>query len=327
MTFGEDWGWGASEEECKRIFEMYVEAGGNFIDTSNFYTQGTSESIVGNLIAPARERYVVATKYSLAMRGDDLNSGGNHRKNIVQSLEASLKRLKTDYIDLYWLHAWDFTTPVEEVMRALDDLVSAGKILYVGISDTPAWIVSQSNTLASLRGWTSFIGLQVEYSLIERTPERDLLPMAQSFGMSVTAWSPLGGGVLTGKYHRDAGGNTESGGQRLSPSSGRFNEKNRLIVQQLQQIASELECTLAQVALSWVRSQSPSIIPIIGSRKVAQFRDNLASLEIRLSEDQLARLHEASRIEMGFPHDFLASRSVKDVLFGNKYESLEGGKR
>ncbi|MCR8644308.1 aldo/keto reductase [Paenibacillus sp. N1-5-1-14] len=322
MTFGEDWGWGASKEECKKIFETYVEAGGNFIDTANFYTQGTSESIVGELIASARQQYVLATKYSLTMRSDDPNAGGNHRKNMIQSLEASLKRLNTDYVDIYWLHAWDFTTPVEEVIRALDDMVSAGKVLYIGISDTPVWIVSQANTLAALRGWSAFIGLQVEYSLIERAPERDLLPMAESFGMSVTAWSPLGGGVLTGKYNFEEKEQAGSEGGRLSPSSGRFNDKNRLIVEELKQVASELECTPAQVALSWVRAQSSSIIPIIGSRKVTQFSDNIASLHYQLNEDQLARLHEASRIELGFPHDFLASRSVKDVLFGQKYDRI-----
>jgi aryl-alcohol dehydrogenase-like predicted oxidoreductase/uncharacterized glyoxalase superfamily protein PhnB len=315
MTFGEDWGWGASKEECAKIFNAYDEAGGNFIDTANYYTQGTSESIVGELIASAREKYVVATKYSLAMHKDDLNSGGNHRKNMVQSLEASLRRLNTDYVDLYWLHAWDFTTPVDEIMRALDDMIRAGKVLYVGVSDTPAWIVSQANTLASLRGWMPFIGLQVEYSLIQRTPERDLLPMAQSFGMGLTAWSPLGGGLLSGKYNETSGA---AGGQRLSANSGRFNEKNRLIVEELSLIAKEIGCTTAQAALGWVRAQSRSIIPIIGSRKESQFRENLASLQYELNDDQLGRLNSVSRIELGFPHDFLASRSVKDVIFGQK---------
>src|SRR6188472_3405035 len=201
MTFGEEWGWGASKEECHKIFNAYVDAGGNFIDTANKYTEGTSEKYIGEFIESDRDRFVLATKYTSNTRRGDPNAGGNHRKNMTQSLEASLKRLNTDYIDLYWVHAWDPLTPIEEMMRALDDMVRAGKILYIGISDAPAWIVSQANTVANLRGWTEFTGLQIEYSLIERTPERELLPMASALDIGVTAWSPLGGGVLTGKYN------------------------------------------------------------------------------------------------------------------------------
>nr|HMQ54595.1 aldo/keto reductase [Anaerolineae bacterium] len=202
MTFGEEWGWGASKEESKKIFDAYAEAGGNFVDTANRYTEGTSEKFVGDFIAADREHFVVATKYTLFMRRDDPNFSGNHRKNMVQALEASLKRLKTDYVDLYWVHAWDYTTPVEEVMRGLDDLVRSGKVLYIGISDTPAWIVSQANTMADLRGWSRFVGLQLRYSLIDRTVERELLPMARALDLGVTPWSVLGSGVLTGKYNQ-----------------------------------------------------------------------------------------------------------------------------
>src|SRR5258708_4363151 len=198
MTFGEDWGWGSSKEESRQVYDAFIEAGGNFIDTANIYTNGTSERLLGEFIADARARIVLATKYTNSAAVNDANSGGNHRKNMVQALEASLKRLKTDYIDLYWLHIWDSLTPIEETMRAFDDLVRAGKILYAGISDAPAWVVSRANTLAELRGWTPFVGLQIEYSLIERTPERDLLPMARALDIGVTAWSPLAGGVLTG---------------------------------------------------------------------------------------------------------------------------------
>jgi aryl-alcohol dehydrogenase-like predicted oxidoreductase len=200
MTFGEVWGWGASQSESHKIFDGFVEAGGNFLDTANNYTDGTSERYVGECIASDREHFVVATKYTLSMRKDDPNASGNQRKNMVQALEASLKRLNTNYIDLYWVHAWDFLTPVEEVMRGLDDLVRAGKVLYVGISDTPAWVVAQANTLAVWRGWTPFVGVQIEYSLLQREPERDLLPMAQAFDLAVLAWSPLAGGLLSGKY-------------------------------------------------------------------------------------------------------------------------------
>ena len=203
MTFGEEWGWGASKDECRKIFNAYVDAGGNFIDTANKYTEGTSEKYIGEFIASDRDRFVLATKYTSNTRRGDPNAGGNHRKSMVQSLEASLQRLNTDYVDLYWVHAWDQTTPVEEMMRALDDMIKAGKILYAGISDAPAWVVSQANTLANLRGWTEFTGLQIEYSLIERTPERELLPMASALDIGVTAWSPLGNGLLTGKYNKN----------------------------------------------------------------------------------------------------------------------------
>ena len=202
MTFGEDWGWGASKEESRRMFDAFAQAGGNFIDTANRYTNGTSEKYVGEFVAAERERFVVATKYSLFMRRDDPNASGNHRKNMIQSLEASLKRLNIDYIDLYWVHAWDFMTPVEEVMRALDDMVRAGKILYVGVSDTPAWIVSRANMLAELRGWSRFVGLQIRYNLVDRAAERDLLPMARALDLAVTPWNVLGAGVLTGKYNQ-----------------------------------------------------------------------------------------------------------------------------
>ena len=216
MTFGEEWGWGASKEECRKIFNAYVDAGGNFIDTANKYTEGTSEKYIGEFIADDRDRFVLATKYTSNTRRGDPNAGGNHRKNMIQSLEASLRRLNTDYIDLYWVHAWDPLTPIEEMMRALDDMVRAGKILYIGVSDAPAWIVSQANTLANLKGWTEFTGLQIEYSLIERTPERELLPMADTLNIGVTAWSPLGGGVLTGKYNKS---NREEGQQQQNTSS------------------------------------------------------------------------------------------------------------
>ena len=200
MTFGEDWGWGAPKDECARILEAYAEAGGNFIDTANFYTDGSSERIVGELVAPERDRWVLATKYALNVRPDDPNAGGSHRKSLVQALDASLRRLRSDYVDIYWVHVWDAFTPAEEVVRALDDVVRAGKVLYVGISDTPAWLVSQAVTLADLRGWTRFAGLQVPYSLVWRDVERDLLPMARALDLAVTTWAPLGGGLLTGRY-------------------------------------------------------------------------------------------------------------------------------
>ena len=224
MTFGEDWGWGASHEESRKVYDAFREAGGNFIDTANVYTNGTSERLLGEFIQGHREQIVLATKYTNAAPGNDPNAAGNHRKSMVQALEASLKRLKTDYIDLYWLHIWDRITPVEEVMRAFDDLVRQGKILYAGVSDMPAWVVAKANTLAELRGWTPFVGLQIEYSLIERTPERELLPMAADLGLGVTAWSPLAGGVLTGKQ-LEAGGVKDS--RQSEPAMQQFMASKR----------------------------------------------------------------------------------------------------
>jgi aryl-alcohol dehydrogenase-like predicted oxidoreductase len=348
MTFGEEWGWGASKEECHKIFNAYVDAGGNFIDTANKYTEGTSEKYIGEFIASDRDRFVLATKYTSNTRRGDPNAGGNHRKNMIQSLEASLKRLNTDYIDLYWVHAWDPLTPIEEMMRALDDMVRAGKILYIGVSDAPAWIVSQANTLANLKGWTEFTGLQIEYSLIERTPERELLPMADALNIGVTAWSPLGGGVLTGKYNKS---NREEQQQQNTSSSSSttvvaqegnsrlevqnefanrvLNDRNTLIAQEVSKIAKEIGCSAAQVALNWVRQQnimSPAgknkIIPIIGARKETQIKDNLACLEFELTSEQMQRLNEVSKIELGFPHDFLNSEMIKDIIYGGTYSLI-----
>jgi aryl-alcohol dehydrogenase-like predicted oxidoreductase len=321
MTFGEEWGWGASKEESKKIFDAYVTGGGNFIDTANRYTEGTSEKFVGEFIASERESFVVATKYTLFMRHGDPNSAGNHRKNMMQSLEASLKRLRTDYIDLYWVHAWDFMTPVEEVMRGLDDMVRAGKVLYIGVSDTPAWIVSQANTLATLRGWTPFVALQIEYSLIERTPERDLLPMARALDIAVTPWAPLGGGMLTGKYHPKRA--KESDAKRMSPESARLNERNMRMAEEVVKIAEEIGCTPAQVAINWVRQKEGVMIPIVGARKLSQMEDSLKSLDYRLEENHMQRLDEISRIEMGFPHEFLKREHIKNVVYGGTFDSID----
>ncbi len=328
MTFGEDWGWGASKEECRAIFDCFVERGGNFIDTANGYTNGTSERIVGELISSDRDRFVLATKYSFPTVRGDPNSGGNHRKSMFRSLEGSLKRLGTDYVDLFWLHAWDFSTPVEEVMRALDDLVRSGKVLYVGVSDTPAWIVSQANTLAELRGLSPFIALQIEYSLIERTPEHDLLPMARSLGMTVTPWGVLGSGVLTGKYNDAPPSATKTNGptgveRRLDAgNSQKANERNITIARLVVDVAKEIGCTPSQVALAWLRTRPGSIVPILGARRLSQIRDNLNSLDVTLSEEHLRQLDEASRIDLGFPHNFLASPIGKDRLLGGLYSRM-----
>lgn len=321
MTFGEEWGWGGSYEESRKMFDAFAAAGGNFIDTANFYTNGTSEKYIGDFIQGDREKWVVATKYSLNTKNGEINGFGNHRKNMVQAVEASLKRLQIEYIDLLWLHAWDFTTPVEEVMRAFDDLVRAGKVLYIGISDTPAWIVSQANAIAQMRGWTPFIGLQIEYSLKERTPERDLLPMAKALNIGVTAWSPLAGGLLTGKYNTSE---TASETKRLdSPESGKISERNLNIAREVSSIAAEIGKPASQVALNWLRQQSVKVIPIVGSRKLSQLQENLACLEFQLTPEQMQQLDKVSAIELGFPHDFLKSSMVQDFGFGGGIAKID----
>lgn len=317
MTFGEEWGWGASREESQQVFETYVEAGGNFIDTANRYTEGTSEKLVGEFIAHDREKFVLATKYTLQMRMGDPNFSGNHRKNMVQSLEASLKRLKTDYIDLYWLHAWDFTTPVDEVLRGLDDLVRQGKILYIGISDTPAWIVSMANTMAELRGWSRFVGLQIEYSLVQRTPERDLLPMARHLDIAVTPWGILGSGVLSGKYNQDS----KAAGRVTI--RGNVDERNLVIARAVADIAEDIGCTPSQVAIAWLRAQPGVIVPLLGARTLPQLQDNLGALQVHLSDDHLAQLNEVSKVELGFPHEWRGRKYVMDLIYGGMQDQID----
>lgn len=322
MTFGSDWGWGADRAECRRILDAYVDRGGNFVDSANQYTNGSAERIVGELTADKRERLVIATKYSLTMRPGDPNSGGNHRKNMLRSVEASLERLNTDYIDLLYLHAWDGTTPVEEVLRGMDDLVAAGKVLYVGISDTPAWQVSRMQAIAELRGWTPLVALQIEYSLIQRTVERDLIPMAQEMGLGVIPWSPLGSGVLTGKYSRADldrnGGSPEAEGTRLNVAiaNGALTERGLAIAEVVKAVAAELGCAASQVALAWTLLNADVTAPIIGVRSLAQLEDNLGALDVRFTDEQRARLEAASAIELGFPHDFLARPMTRNVMLG-----------
>lgn len=320
MTFGEDWGWGADKEESRAVFQAFAEAGGNFLDTANIYTNGTSETLVGEFVKGDREKWVIATKYSLNTRPRDVNACGNHRKNLFQAVEASLKRLGTDYIDLLWLHIWDSLTPMEEVMRAFDDLVRMGKVLYIGISDSPAWIVSQANTLATLRGWTPFIGLQIEYSLKERTPERELLPMAKALNIGVTAWSPLGGGVLTGKYNQP---NPVDGRLSMTDQPFQILDRDLKIAETVLEIAREIGKSPAQVALNWLRNRPNPIIPIIGARRLSQLQDNLACVDFNLTGEQLQRLDNISAISLGFPQELLASQFVRDILLGGVAAQLD----
>ncbi|NWF70280.1 MAG: aldo/keto reductase [Chloroflexi bacterium] len=316
MTFGEDWGWGASKAVSREIFDLFAAAGGNFIDTSNNYTNGTSERFVGEFIANERERFVVATKYALNTRKDDPNAGGNQRKNMVQALNASLKRLNVEYVDLLWLHMWDYMTPVEEVMRALDDVVRAGKVLYIGMSDTPAWVQAQANTLAELRGWSRLVATQVAYSLAARDIEREIMPMAKAHDLAVAAWDILDGGALTGKY------NTPSDEPKRSSGAS---PRVLAIAAELIKMGQEIGRTPAQIAINWVRQQQAKalVIPIVGARSAAQMRDNLACLEFELTPQQVQQLDALNPLELGFPAAFLASPHVKNLIFGDTYPLID----
>jgi aryl-alcohol dehydrogenase-like predicted oxidoreductase len=316
MTFGEDWGWGASKEESRKIFEHFAEAGGNFVDTANNYTNGTSERFVGEFIGPDRDHFVLATKYTLTERREDPNFGGNHRKNMVRSVEGSLERLETEYVDLLWLHMWDGLTPVEEVLRAMDDLVRAGKVLYVGFSDTPAWVVAQAITMAELRGWSRPAAIQAPYSVLDRGVERDLLPMARANDMAVTVWGMLEGGTLTGKYRA-----AERGSTRYDGASD-----NELAAgDAVAALAGELGRSPAQVAINWIRAQSDraEIIPIVGARTADQLQDALGCLEFELTAEEVDRLDEVAPIDLGFPHSFLASDNVRGLIFGETFGQIE----
>jgi aryl-alcohol dehydrogenase-like predicted oxidoreductase len=313
MTFGTDWGWGADAEECRRIFERYVEAGGNFVDTASNYTDGSSERIVGELVRDDRERFVIATKYTLSLDPRDPNAGGNHRKSLVRALEQSLRRLGTDYVDLLYLHMHDDTTPIEEAVRALDDQVRLGKVLYVGISDSPAWLVAQANTLAELRGWSPFVALQVPYSAAGRDPERELIPMAAALGLAVVAWGVLEAGILTGKP-------TE---ERRWPED-EVGETSARMLEALGGIARERGCTSAQVAIAWMRQRPapPAVIPLVAARREAQIVENLTAADLELEGDELAAIDAAGAPRLGFPRSFLESSGVRQLIYGDTYDRI-----
>ena len=323
MTFGEDWGWGASRDVCQVIFDKYCQAGGNFIDTACNYTNGSAERITGELVAGQRDYFVVATKYTLRRPGsatNDLNGGGNHRKNMLRSVEESLRRLNTDYIDLLYLHFWDFSTPVEEVLRGLDDLIRSGKVLYAGISDTPAWIASYAQAVAELRGWSRLAAYQGEYSLAERGIETDVLPMAKALELAVPAFGMLGGGALTGKFNQPGGPGEPTRARDAS-------EKEKRLAQAIMEVAAELERTPSQVAINWVRQQGPQIIPILGARRENQIVDNLGVLEFNLSPEQLKRLAGANPQETLYPHTFWNEYVRRDLIYGERADEIDGLRR
>ena len=334
MTFGTDWGWGADKATSQRIFDMYVDAGGNFIDTANFYTFGTSEEYVGESSSttprtggtPSSSLPNIRSTWSPAAGREgrkDPNAGGNHRKNIMRSIEDSLDRLDTDYIDLYWLHMWDWSTPVDELMRAMDDLVIQGKVNYIAISDTPAWKISQLNTYAEAHALTRFIATQQEYSLHERGVERDVLPMCRELGLGFMPWGPLGAGLLTGKYTRE---DLEKQ-QREGKKGGGFSEDNETrgiglnerkitIAETLVDVANQVGKSPAQVALHWLLTRGGVTSIILGARKPEQLEDNLGCLGFTLSDDQLETLDEVGKIEKGFPHDFINGVLSRDIITG-----------
>ncbi|MBB3233657.1 aldo/keto reductase [Phyllobacterium endophyticum] len=321
MTFGQDWGWGADPCEAKRIFDAYSDRGGNFVDTSVNYTNGASERILGSLVKDKSERTVIATKFTMARDPANVNSGGNHRLNLVRSVETSLRQLDTDRIDLFYLHVWDFTTTPEEVLRALDDLVRSGKILYVGICNTPAWRVAQMQTLADLRGWSPFVALQIGYSLVERTVEHELLPMAQAMGLGVLPWSPLGGGILTGKYSRadlsdDNNANVSATRKGVIASSGHLNEHSLLVADIVGDVAKELGASCSQVALAWTLQNPAVVSPVMGARTLKQAEDNFGALSVAFTDDHLDRLNRASAVPPIFPENFIGRPMGQQLIFG-----------
>ncbi|MEE6168853.1 MULTISPECIES: aldo/keto reductase [unclassified Mycolicibacterium] len=306
MTFGEDLGWGTSVEESEQIIDRYVELGGNFIDTANFYTRSHSEKIVGDHVgrhAAKRDRMVIATKFSGNLYPGDPNGGGSGRKSVINACDNSLRRLQTDYIDLYWLHIWDENTPIDETMSALDDLVRSGKVRYIGVSDTPAWKIAQANLIARFRGWSSFIGLQIEYSLLERDVEQELVPLAREFGLGITPWSPLKGGVLSGKYTRSNAG--QHSADRGAMVDAFLNETTYALIEELESIAKAHETTVASVALAWVRAQAGVSSVIIGARRLSQLDDNVRAVDVSLGADELDRLDALTKPTFGFPHNML----------------------
>jgi aryl-alcohol dehydrogenase-like predicted oxidoreductase len=310
-TFGNR-DWGSDEAESARVLGRYLERGGNFLDTANKYADGASEQVLGRLLRGRRDRVVLASKYSATMDDEDANSAGNHRKNLVRSLRDSLRRLQTEYLDLLWVHAWDGVTGIEDLMRALDDLVRAGTVLSVGISNAPAWMIGWANAVASLRGWSPFAAVQNEYNLLQRGAERELLPMTQYFGLGYLAWAPIAQGRLTGKYA--PGGSVR---RRLSPDEARMSPAQEQIVAETLTVAKELGSSPATVALRWILEHRPEIIPVIGARSDEQFTANLACLDLPMTADQVARLTAASAIDPGSPATFLRGAPGRDFMWGS----------
>lgn len=322
MTFGTEWGWGNEEKDSRAIFDRYLEQGGNFLDTADGYTAGHSEELVGKFVAEGklRDRVVIATKFTFNEQPGNPNAGGNGRKNIYRAVEGSLRRLKTDYIDLYWLHAWDTVTPVEEVISTFNDLVREGKVRHYGFSNTPAWYVARAQTLAEKEGKERLIALQLEYSLVERNIEREHVPVAQELGIAICPWSPLASGLLSGKYKREGSSGTGDGRlektkSEANPVFRKFSDRNWRIVERLVDVAKQIGKTPAQVALNWVATQPGITSTIIGATKISQLDDNLNSLDFAIPADLRRRLDEVSALEPVHPYIFF-SDAIQSMIAG-----------
>ncbi len=330
MTFGEESGFGSPAAEARRIYERYRDAGGNFIDTANIYNRGTSETLLGDFIAAERPEIVLASKYSLTTSPADPNAGGNHRKNLVQALEASLRRLRTDYLDIYWVHGWDQATPLAEMMRALDDQVRAGKVLHLGISNAPAWVVAAANVLAAERGWTPFSALQLHYNLVERSIEEEFFALAGAQDLAITAWSPLAGGLLTGKFNRDTDPAARAGARlEKSPLRSRVISEQRLeAAERLTRLAQELDTGPAQLAIAWLRQRGTGdVIPIIGARTLEQLENNLGALQLKLSAVTIAELDSLSPPVFRYPRALLDDDFFRRMLHGEHRSQARRGQR
>ena len=326
MTFGEGNQLGASEPVCRQIFEGFVEAGGNFFDTANVYNLGATERMLGGFVSQDRERYVIASKYAMCMDQSDPNAGGNHRKNMMQSVEASLNRLGTDYLDVLWVHAWDYSLPIDQIMRALDDLVASGKVIHLGISNAPAWVIGSANTLARERGWTPFCAMQILYNLVQRHVEPEFLGLAKSQDMAVTPWSPIGGGLLTNKFAK-GGDAAERAASRMETTAwgARYKDDQKIAVAEaVNEIAAEIGRPTAQVAINWLRqNQTALCVPIIGARTPSQLTENLGCLEFELTTPQIAALNAASSIDQGYPGRLGSDAFMRLLNFGKIGQQID----
>lgn len=322
MTFGTESGWGADEAVSRRLFDLYLDAGGNFFDTADLYTGGTSETWLGKFVAErrARDRVVIATKFSYNSEPGNPNTGGNGRKNILRAVEGSLRRLGTDYIDLYLLHTWDRLTPAEEVMRTFDDLVRSGKVRHVGLSDVPAWYTARAQTIAELRGWEPLCALQLEYSLVERSIEEEFIPLGTELGMGTMVWSPLASGLLSGKYRPSQNGSEGQGRleamkDSANPAFQKFTERNWQTVAAVEKIAQETGRSMAQVAINWAANRPGIASVILGATRLEQLQDNLGALDFELPGELVQLLDEASAPPLRFPHTFFTS-AIQGMLTG-----------
>lgn len=318
MTFGTDWNFGSDKEESKRIYDAFANAGGNFFDTANIYTKGTSETYLGEFISSERENMVIASKYSLT-ESESMNQAGNSRKNMIQSIEGSLKRLNTDYIDLYYVHAWDFLVAPEELMRNLEYLLASGKILSIGISDAPAWITAKCNSISELRGWNQFAAYQVEYCLTERTADREIIPLSENDDMLFCGFGPLAAGLLSGKYLSE-----QDEPRRMTKGiSARLSEHNLAISKKLVEFSESTGYTPSQIAIRWAMQMVKKSSPIFGARSLKQCLENLKVLDFELSNDHMASLEEISKIPPNNPNDFLKLPRVQEILYGGNLDLIE----